>query len=140
MLTITYAEMLDQLKKICQYYFFDGDFLEKVMNPIMDKYEYLGNQNIDDYVKQFEDKTDAFIHKIAACVDGNRKKSIQLVNQADEEILFTLMVRLTAFETYCNENPNKEHLMLLGDTNAQLVVDCLINFYRAYSEGKMIIF
>ncbi len=122
-LTITYSEMLDQFKKICSYYFFDWNFQGK-MNKILEK---LANIDADEYAKRYEEETDSFIHKIAQHVDGNRNISIKLVNEAPDEILSTLIIRLITFDEYCQSNPNKKYFMF-GDTNNQLVIECLINF------------
>lgn len=139
MLKITYEEMLDQLKKITSYYFFDQNFAQNIIMPIFERMENEEIQNADVYASQYEEETDKFIHKLVAYVDGDREKSIKLVNGADENILYAIVVRLTAFEDYCKRNPHQVHLML-GDTNAQLVVDCLINFWRAYRQDSPIIF
>lgn len=127
-LTITYSEMLDQLKKICSYYFFDQNFQGK-MNKILEK---LTDIDADEYAKRYEEEIDSFIHKIAQHVDGNRNISIRLVNEAPDEILSTLIVRLVTFDEYCQNNPNKKYFMF-GDTNNQLVIECLINFWYFYS-------
>ncbi len=127
-LTITYSEMLNQFKKICAYYFFDQNFQEK-MEKILGS---LANINADKYAEKYEDETDEFVHKIAQHVDGDRNKSIRLVNEASDEILTTLIVRLITFDEYCQKNPNKKYFMF-GDTNNQLVIECLINFWRLYS-------
>ncbi|MBE6855846.1 MAG: hypothetical protein E7500_00230 [Ruminococcus sp.] len=127
-LRITYSDMLDQFKKICSYYFFDENFQNKMLK-IIEKIETL---NADKYAQKYEEETDEFVHKIARHVDGDRRKSIKLINEASEEILATLIVRLITFDEYCQENPNKEYFMF-GDTNNQLVIECLINFWRAYN-------
>lgn len=127
-LTITYSEMLDQFKKICAYYFFDQNFQGKMEKLL----ENLADINADKYAEKYEEETDSFIHKITQHVDGDRNKSIRLVNEASDEILATLIVRLVTFDEYCQENPNKKYFML-GDTNSQLVIECLINFWRFYN-------
>lgn len=130
---LTYYEMLDQLKRICAYYFFDEKFpirMEKILSN-------LANVNADKYAEKYEEGTDNFIHEIAKYVDGNRINSITLVNKAPNEILATLIVRLMTFDEYCQSNPNKKYSML-GDTNSQLVIECLINFWRLYNHKGLI--
>lgn len=134
-LTITYFEMLDQFKKICAYYFFDQNFQVKIEEIL----ENLADINADRYADKYENETDEFIHQIAQHVDGNRNKSIKLVNEASDEILATLIVRLMTFTEYCQKNPNKKCFMF-GDTNNQLVVECLINFWRLYRHKGQTIF
>lgn len=126
-MTITYSVMLDQFQKICSYYFFDSEFENRMMK-IFAKIEDL---NADEYARKHEQETDAFIHQMAQHVDGERKESLKLVREASDEIIATLVVRLVTFEEYCRNNPNKTHFMF-GDTDGQLVIECLINFWRVY--------
>ena len=137
-LRITYSEMSDQLKKICNYYFFDKNFSKNKMLPIFDEMEKCNDKTAEAYADQYESDTDSFIYEIVNHIDGDREKSIKLVNEAKDEILYTFIVRLTAFESYCIEHPTKIHL-LLGVSNKQLAVDCLINFWRSYRQASQII-
>ena len=123
MFKMTYNEMLEQLRKICAYYFFEKDFDENMIQ-ILNKYSDLN--------------ADEFIHKIANHVDGNRGESIKLINHAPEEILATLIYRLMTFVSYCNENPQKQYTLLEG-TNSQLVIECLINFWHHYNQESPLI-
>lgn len=132
MSAFTYSEMLIQFKKICAYYFFDENFESKIMTPIIRKIP--DEKNINDYVKQNEEETDDFIHKIASFVDGDRNESIKIINNAPEEILTTLIIRLLTFDDYCHKNPNKSY-PVLEDSNQQLVIECLINFWRSYNHN-----
>ncbi len=134
MFKMTYNEMLEQLRKICAYYFFEKDFDENMIQ-ILNKFSDL---NADEFAKKYESKTDEFIHKIANHVDGNRGESIKLINHAPEEILATLIYRLMTFVSYCNENPQKQYTLLEG-TNSQLVIECLINFWHHYNQESPLI-
>lgn len=125
---LTYSEMSDQFKKICAYYFFDQNFPMK-MEKIL---ENLADISANKYTEKYEKETDDFIYEIAQYVDGNRSNSIKLVNNASNEILAVLIVRLMVFNEYCQNNPNKKYFMF-GDTNNQLVIECLINFWRLYN-------
>lgn len=81
------------------------------MLPIFDKMEKCNDKTAEAYADQYESDTDSFIHEIVKHIDGNREKSIKLVNEAKDEILYTFIVRLTAFESYCVEHPTKTHTL-----------------------------
>ncbi len=134
MLAITYEDMCNQLRAIFRYYFFDSDFQNNVLNPTLDKIAF---ENPYKYAKKHEEATDNFIWELASLVDGNRDDSIKLINNASDELIATLYVRLMIFTEFCEDNPKKTYI-LLSDNNKQLVIECLINFWRLYChEGSI---
>ena len=90
-----------------------------------------------EFAKKQEDECDDFIHRIAGTVDNESQCITELANASDT-LLATMWIRVSMFEGYAENNPNRSIPLMLGGTEKQIVVDCLINFWKAFChEGPL---
>jgi len=128
--------MSDQLMKLCNYYFFDSNFWKNRRKIIIEKYS---DKEVNELAERLEETVDNFIHKMTSYIDGNRNDSIRFICDASDDIITVVYFRLSLFMVYSSENPDKKYPLLV-DTDKQVIIDSLINFWREYNHSDPLIF
>ena len=83
------------------------------------------------FANKIEDECDEFIRRISKLVGDPDAFSKKLAG-ISEEMALTLYIRISTFEEYAEQNPDHSIPLMIGGSEGQVVIDCLINFWKAY--------